>query len=243
MDSKRSIGYVFEGNSFAVFIVHGLGGNSSKEYWGRLIDLLNYDHRLSCYDLYYLSYRSSKKLELPALWKISSHERLSSVEELAAALADEVSRICDRCGYQAVSFLGHSLGGLLSLEAAHIAVFKKSLPVVTVGLNATPLRPPFRCRAIYWLLMPLNPQVAYVTSLPAITETLERCLPSLAAAGVYTVYMQCVGDELVRRYQKQPFSVRLTMQGAHSWMRSIRNRDDSSYDQLLRFILRTGGPG
>ena len=235
--SNTCISYRNAGNVHAVILLHGLGGNNSK-YWGRLIELMNFDFYLKDMDFYYWRYNTSKFWFMAPLFRPGSHERLSTIPELGAALASEATAWISEFKYQRVSLIGHSLGGFIALHVIRRLIKTGTVPIKNVCLMGTPQRVPALAWFAAQLLQDLNPHLQFLAQGGEIQDLLSSGLSEASSQGIKSTYIQCVGDALLATYENQHFSETIDLQGAHNWMLSIAGRNDSRYSILRSYLLR-----
>jgi pimeloyl-ACP methyl ester carboxylesterase len=236
--------YWFPDNKKAVVFVHGLAGCATSKYWGQLIELFSYDRQLASYDLYFFHYESTKALTARALWPSSTVERISSVPEVMALLAGDLVSIQLDKGYEAISFIGHSLGGLVSLGAcSHVVKHNLKLPVKSVCLLGSPLVALLVARAGYALSLGTNPHLKFLSQKSVVTKTLRDGIKAMRKLKGTATYMHCIGDTLLRLhhvYLKRGFSAVVLVQGPHNPLTAITTRQSANYKKIVEHITENG---
>jgi pimeloyl-ACP methyl ester carboxylesterase len=158
------------------------------------------------------------------------------VPDVGAALGTHLQQLFSQYGYQKLSVVGHSLGGLLALIA--LSHLPKSVPLTNVWLLASPLHPSAYATWAARFFRQLNPHIYFLSREALIRGALSRGLAASQARTCRTVYMRCINDALVRLYRELPFSEVVEMQGAHNWMVSVLSRADDNYGLLKSEILK-----
>jgi pimeloyl-ACP methyl ester carboxylesterase len=237
IEADQSIGYFHPHNKRAVFLVHGLGGNNTEKYWGRLIELMNYDSRLKEHDFYYWRYKTSRWITWPPITRPSKKERISTVPEVALALADDLLSLTAERSYTAVSMIGHSLGGLISLLAGEILATGGRVPLRSICAMASPTRDIFWAWMANAIFQDMNPHIHFLAQSSEIRGVLEK-ITKLNAGNIHTSYMHFIGDGFLYTYRRHQFSEFIAMQGPHSWMPIVRDRDHTNYRLLTSYIKR-----
>ena len=227
--------YFRPGTRRCAFFIHGLGGNNTAQYWGRLIDLLPYDDDLVSSDFCFWGYKSSRYGAWPKLTQLSTSERLATIPDLAMTLRSDVERIVKEHNYSSILLFGHSLGGLLSLECCSQMRRSTQRDVVkSVCLNATPLKPNLLARVATSLFQDFNPQTQYLADLGQIETTLKTVATLRKRCDV--TYIYCANDWLLQSYEKFGFTKTEGIQAPHTWMQSVKNRDDTNYKIISAYL-------
>jgi pimeloyl-ACP methyl ester carboxylesterase len=235
-----NIGYVHSGNRRAVFFIHGLGGDNSDDYWGRLIELLNYDDRLIQFDFFYFRYKSSRLPNFPLFILDSTHDRISTVPEVSLALLNAVRLVERRHRYRRISILGHSLGGLIGLMSARDLIAQDGkFPLRNVCLLATPMYDVWLATtaALAYVFEEINPHIHFLSRQKRIQEVLESGTTMLRDEGRKVYYIHCIGDSLLWLYHGHDFSEFIAMQGPHRVMSLIDDREHGAYQTIASFII------
>jgi hypothetical protein len=229
--------YVFDQNVTCIFFVHGLAGNNHS-YWANVKNYLLYDDRLGSVDFFFWGYKSSKSVVIPKTLSIGSEERLSTIEELASALAYTIKATVNECGYTKVSLFAHSLGGIISLLACEKMVASGASQILSICVNATPLRPPLLAKIATSMQFGLNPQIRALANLKTFSLDMHRAVTFLVGKNIHVRYMHCIGDYLVKLYSEVPFSERVSCAGPHNWMENVKGYQDPTYSHVVRFVMQ-----
>ncbi len=94
----------------AIVFIHGFGQNSQNT-WGRFVDLLGEDRKLSQWDIFLVGYKTNMLLDVAGLWSASPPiDRLARFLHTAAT-----NPPLDR--YKTAAIVAHSMGGLVTQRA------------------------------------------------------------------------------------------------------------------------------
>ena len=94
----------------AIVFIHGFGQNSQNT-WGRFLDLLAEDRKLSQWDIFLVGYKTNMLLDVAGLWSASPPiDRLARFLHTAASTPP-----LDR--YKTAAIVAHSMGGLVTQRA------------------------------------------------------------------------------------------------------------------------------
>jgi len=101
---------VTPGAETAVVFIHGFSGSAGKT-WGRFPEHLSAEPRLNGWDLLSLGYRTGLSFDIPGIWRA-----LPDLTKLAGLLRTTAG-LGDLKRYRVLSFVAHSMGGLVTQKA------------------------------------------------------------------------------------------------------------------------------
>lgn len=102
--------YRDNGKKAAIVFIHGFG-QDSQNTWGRFLDLLAEDQKLSQWDIYLVGYKTNMMLDFAGLWSASP-----PIDRLARFLHTVATNPpLDR--YRTAAIVAHSMGGLVTQRA------------------------------------------------------------------------------------------------------------------------------
>ncbi len=222
-------------------LVHGLNCKSVKPYWGNLPDLLcaqlgqptdillwAYDTNLSAFD------------RVRALFKRKA--KLATARAIGSSLFQDLRGrfSCMRPNsYEGIAILGHSQGGLVSINAVFETLSSSdNVPIRGFCAASMPTTWSGLAKAHSLATLGTNPQTSYLGSKRDYLTDVETKMPMITKA-IPTFYIRAIGDEVIGDDQKiHLFRQNSSIQGPHNWQEIITLPSDPGFSEIKDFLER-----
>jgi pimeloyl-ACP methyl ester carboxylesterase len=229
--------YRREGNRRVCILVHGLGGSNDSSYWGALAELLRYESAIADLDICFWKYPSSQSPFANLLAVARKGRTVGDVDEVAQALTSCIDSLVSQYQYQSVLLAGHSLGGAICLLSTKHQLDRGHTAVTHVCLMGTPQTPSALARLAAGLFR-WNPHIRWLGS-RLVSAMGDVALPALRQSSVHTTYVHYTRDELMKNDEDLEFDARESVDGAHTWTSSVRDKRGAPYRTLRDWLTRS----
>lgn len=229
--------YRVDGNRRLCCIIHGLGGEKGRGYWADLARLMRYDTELGDIDVCFWGYASSRNPFANLLALFRRGRRVSTVPEVARALATCLEGLVDRYGYERVVLAGHSLGGAVAVLGAEQEVERHDSDITHICFMATPQSPPWVATAIAKVFR-WNPQISWLGS-KDVDVLMSVSLARIRRSGIHATYIHYTRDEILPLAEEIEFDRRMACEAVHGWPGTMTNARTEAYRVLASWMTGT----
>jgi len=215
--------------------VHGIGGSFEENYWGSVAQLLRYEEFLAETDIIFWGYPSSKNPLANAMVTLT-RRRIGTIPEVSRDLSDFVSSQSNSGEFKRVVLVGHSLGGIVCINALDVHLERSdNPPKFDLMLLATPQKPLKFVRGLARIFR-MNPQLMWLASNYKMNSTFGVALQNLRKHGCYSAYTHYSMDEIVPLEEAIPFDERKNCPAKHTWMSFPSDRGSSPSISLMEWL-------
>lgn len=242
-NTENTICYLSRESRRSIVFVHGLGGDNSEQYWGKIGSLLDSDPQFSDANIYFWKYPTTFAPKPSFLSPLRGYS-LPNIESLDRSLGSFIEDLLAGKA-QPLTLVGHSLGGLLVLgvvkELAHKGKLESLKKVAVIG---SPFKAPLLALIHSLFTLSSNAQIYGLTRTRELEARLVDGLGICRSRNVQSVFIESNKDATVK-YNKlsEFFDVRRTITGPHTWMRQITGRNHDGFSTLRNALLLQLEPG
>lgn len=226
-------------NRRLVVLVHGINCQNLDSYWGAIPQLLQTQLQPAT-DLLLWKYDTN----LGAFDKVRAifqrRPKMSAAADLGKALytfLTQTSDHIDRPQYEKIALVGHSQGGLVSLNAAYYGKTENNtLPIIGMCAASMPTFPNLFARIHRLFTLGTNPQTKYLGNKTDYQREITVKLPLLRQS-LRLNYISAIGDEVLGNGQiLHSFHDVSYIQGGHSWPSEVQSSGDHGFHELSSFL-------
>lgn len=230
-----------------VVLVHGLNGNNPA-YWGSLPQCIMMDHGNSV-DVARWHYDTDLLPRFRAVAALRRNPLLQEWSKIAACLLDDISSIQKVSGriYERVSLIGHSQGGLVSIEAAYQNMHRKTgpnpvnaIPLFSVCLSDMPTKANLFAKLNRLGTLNSNAHTRLLGSKREVSEVVGTKLDNVKKEIPFWQIMSLADEVLGSAQHEIEGLIHKNHQNQHNWMsecHSLTHQAASRIDDFLRSTI------
>ncbi|MFN3146176.1 MAG: hypothetical protein ACE368_13445 [Paracoccaceae bacterium] len=166
---------------------------------------------------------------------------VATVSEVASDLESFVRYKQAISEYDAILFIGHSLGGLVTLTTVDRLLKNMNTKSIMQCLLLASPQVPHSLAKLLILMSRSNPHLLQLASKREMNRVVGVVLDNIRTRGVGVTYIHHSLDELISFNEDIEFDVRESCEATHSWMKLPSTRKTPAYRLLVAWIKRAKG--